>query len=129
MKKNPLAQIAGKKIRRQYFNGPLILLGAVCLAVPYVIFVFSLAAGELDPAAWPSTLWISLGVGLFYFPNWIVVALLGIYAGIIQPPLPSRHGSARFHRLLSYDELCNVYITNAEMWERIIEKNRKKHRM
>lgn len=63
---------------------------------------------------------------LFYFPNWAVVALLGIYLGIVQPPVPSRHGSSRFRTLLSYEQLYDVYINQADFWEKELEKNKAK---
>jgi hypothetical protein len=40
---------------------------------------------------------------LLYFPNWVVVSLLGIYLGIVQPPIPSRYGSSRYNFMPSYD--------------------------
>ena len=54
---------------------------------------------------------------LFYFPNWIVVSLLGIYLGIVQPPIPSKNGSSRYRSLPSYDQLYEIYITQADFWE------------
>ena len=51
---------------------------------------------------------------LYYFPNWIVVSLLGIYLGIVQPPIPSKHGSSRYNRFLSYEQLCEIYILGKE---------------
>ena len=59
-----------------------------------------------------------------YFPNWIVAVLLGIYLGVVQPPVPSRHGSSRVNRLLSYEQLYEIYITRADFWEKNMEKNR-----
>ncbi len=62
---------------------------------------------------------------LFYFPNWVVVALLGIYLGIVHPPMPSRNGG--YHRKLhSYQELCDIYITRADFWENEIKKRNEK---
>ncbi len=316
MKENRLRHIDGKKIRRQYFNAPLIVLYSLMLAIPYAIFVISWGMGKLDPSAWPSTLWTSIWVcfcfslpflilrtlnihcfgriicvlteegihypkgllrwetvekieyaidtkpryksdtgkafrvilytrggkhivldkaplrtvpqikkyrpeldvsisgatsllptalvmaaiivlcplyvvllvrspgasiaqlvamaviwlilglvripvfdaydvryrfwrpilprkwlacillGIYYvsffavilavcyFPNWIVTVLLGVYLGVVQPPVPSRHGSSRFNRILSYDQLYEIYITQADFWEKNMEKNR-----
>ena len=62
MKHNGLKHIDGKKIRRQYFNSPLIILYSLMIAIPYFIFIISLCAGEFDSAQWPSTLWISIEV-------------------------------------------------------------------
>lgn len=59
-----------------------------------------------------------------YFPNWVVVTLLGIYLGVVQPPVPSRHGSSRVNRILSYEQLYEIYITQADFWEKNMEKNR-----
>ena len=64
---------------------------------------------------------------LVYFPNWIVVFLLGVYLGVVQPPFPSKYGSARYRVVLSYDQLYETYITNADFWkERIVKKQAEK---
>ncbi len=63
---------------------------------------------------------------LVYFPNWVVVSLIGIYMGIVQPPVPSRHGNKHLN-LPSYDRLCEIYIDKAYFWEKQIEK-RKNHK-
>ncbi len=55
---------------------------------------------------------------LFYFPNWVVVSLLGIYLGIVQPPIPSKNGSSRYRFLPSYDQLYEIYITQADFWSK-----------
>ena len=60
MDEKTLKDIAGKKIRRQYFNIPLIVLCALMVAVPYCVFVSSLFLGKFDPSAWPSTIWTSV---------------------------------------------------------------------
>lgn len=62
---------------------------------------------------------------LSYFPNWVVVALLGIYMGVAQPPIPSRHG-IRNRDLPSYQRLYNIYVDNAAFWEKKIEKSKQK---
>ena len=59
---------------------------------------------------------------LFYFPNWVVVSLLGIYLGTVQPPIPSKYGSCRYRFLPSYDQLYEIYITQADFWEERIAK-------
>ena len=64
---------------------------------------------------------------LFYFPNWVVVSLLGVYLGIVQPPIPSKYGSSRYRFLLSYDQLYEIYIEKADFWEeRIAKRNENK---
>lgn len=64
---------------------------------------------------------------LFYFPNWVVVSLLGIYLGIVQPPIPSKYGSGRYRFLPSYDQLYDIYINQANFWEeRIAKRNANK---
>lgn len=62
----------------------------------------------------------------FYFPNWAVVSILGIYLGIVQPPIPSKYGSARFTYMPSYEKLCEIYIEKADFWEAHIAKTREK---
>ena len=59
---------------------------------------------------------------LFYFSNWVVASLLGIYLGVVRPPMPSRYGSSRHRRILSYEQLCELYIAKADYWEKKIEK-------
>lgn len=61
---------------------------------------------------------------LFYFPNWVVVSLLGIYLGIVQPPIPSKNGSSRYRSIPSYDQLYEIYITKADFWEERIAKRK-----
>jgi hypothetical protein len=64
---------------------------------------------------------------LFYFPNWVVVSLLGVYLGVVQPPIPSKNGSARHRSLPSYDQLYEIYINNSGFWEeRIAKRNENK---
>ena len=65
---------------------------------------------------------------LFHFPNWFAVVALGICLGIIQPPIPSRHGSARFRRILSYEQLYDIYINKADFWEGKIEQRKNSSR-
>ena len=65
---------------------------------------------------------------LFHIPNWFVVVALGICLGIVQPPVPSRRGSARFRRILSYEQLYDIYINNADVWERKIEQRKNRSR-
>lgn len=73
-----------------------------------------------------SSFFIALLV-LFYFPNWVVVSLLGIYVGVVQPPLPSKHGASRYRSIPSYEQLYEIYITNADFWEeRIAKRNETK---
>ncbi len=64
---------------------------------------------------------------LFYFPNWVVVSLLGIYLGVVQPPIPSKYGSNRYRFLPSYDQLYEIYSNKADFWEeRIAKRNTNK---
>lgn len=64
---------------------------------------------------------------LFYFPNWVVVTFLGVYLGIVQPPIPSKHGSGRYRFLPSYNQLYEIHITQADFWEeRIAKRNANK---
>ena len=65
---------------------------------------------------------------LFHFPNWFVVIALGICVGIIQPPRPSRHGSTRFRRILSYEQLYDIYMNKADYWESKIEQRKNSRR-
>ena len=67
-------------------------------------------------------------LALFYFPNWFAVVALGICGGIIQPPIPSRYGSARFRRILSYEQLYDIYINKADFWEGKIEQRKNSSR-
>jgi len=61
---------------------------------------------------------------LFHFPNWFLVVALGVCLGIIQPPVPSRYGSARFRSILSYEQLYDIYINKADFWEGKIEQRK-----
>lgn len=54
---------------------------------------------------------------LFYFPNWVTACLLGIFVGVIESPMPSKHG--RHHAdIPTYDRLYDTYISHADLWER-----------
>ena len=61
---------------------------------------------------------------LFHFPNWFVVVVLGMCVGVIQPPVPSRYGSARLRRILSYEQLYDIYINKADFWENQIKQRK-----
>ena len=61
---------------------------------------------------------------LFYFPSRVVVSILGIYLGIVQPPIPSKYGSGRFRSIPSYKQLYEIYITKADFWEERIAKRK-----
>lgn len=63
---------------------------------------------------------------LCYFPNWVVVSILGIYLGVVQPPFPSRYGSSRYNYLLSYEQLYEIYINKEDFWEDHLAKIREK---
>ena len=66
---------------------------------------------------------------LSYFPNWIVVSLLGVYLGIVQPPMPSKYGSSRYRFLPSYEKLYEIYVEQADFWEaRIAKRNENKRK-
>jgi hypothetical protein len=43
--------------------------------------------------------------------------------GVVKPPIPRRRGTAQ-RRLLSYEELYDLYVNKADYWEKIIEKNK-----
>lgn len=61
---------------------------------------------------------------LFYFPNWVVVSLLGIYLGIVQAPMPSKYGICRYGSIPSYKQLYEIYINQADFWEECIAKRK-----
>lgn len=60
---------------------------------------------------------------LCYFPNWVTVSVLGVFFGVVRPPVPSRRG--HFYRIPTYSRLFEIYIDNADMWEKKIEKSKK----
>ena len=60
---------------------------------------------------------------LVYFPSWVMVSLFGIYVGIVQPPVPPKHGY-NHRKFYTYNELYKIYITDAAFWEGEIEKNK-----
>jgi len=49
---------------------------------------------------------------------------LGIYLGIVQPPIPSKNGSSRYRSILSYKQLYEIYITQADFLEERIAKRK-----
>ena len=55
MQENSLKCIQGKKIRRQGFNIPLIILYSMMFAIPYCIFAISWCVGKLDTYGSPTT--------------------------------------------------------------------------
>jgi hypothetical protein len=61
---------------------------------------------------------------LYYFPNWVVTALVGIYFGIANPPIPSTR--RQIHRQLpTYERLYDIYVNRADYWEKRIGKKRR----
>ena len=50
LKKSLLKDITGKKIRRQYFNVPLIILYSMMIAIPYSVFIIAWGIGFLARA-------------------------------------------------------------------------------
>ena len=72
-----------------------------------------------------SSFFIALLV-LSYVPNWFVVSLLGVYLGVVQPPIPSKYGSSRYRFIPSYDQLYEIYITKADFWKERIERSKAK---
>ena len=69
-------QARGKRLRRGYGSAALPVLGILALAIPYAIFVISLCTGRFEPSAWPSTLWISVGICLGFSAPFLL--LLGL---------------------------------------------------
>ena len=63
---------------------------------------------------------------LVYFPNWFTVAALGICVGIVQPPLFSRYERVRSRKILSYEQLFDIYIKRANFWENKIKQRKNK---
>ena len=76
MKENNLNETKGKKIRRQYFKMPIILLFALMLYIPYCMLLFSLDLGTFDMQEWLSSLWLSVWSCFFCALPWIVLAVL-----------------------------------------------------
>ena len=62
MKSTELKLIDGKKIRRQYFNIPLVVLYYLAFLIPYFILAISFFTKNFDADAWPYTLWISIWI-------------------------------------------------------------------
>ena len=64
---------------------------------------------------------------LCYSPNWVTVSVLGVFFGVVRPPVPSRRG--HFYRIPTYSQLFEIYIDNADMWEKNIEKSKKRSKL
>ncbi len=63
---------------------------------------------------------------LAYFPNWFMVVVLGIYIGIVRPPFPSTRSSTDYRNRFTYEQLYDIYINNAHLWEKNLEKKKEK---
>ena len=60
MEENTLKYVDGRKIRRQYFNAPLIIIYTMMLAIPYFIYVIAFLVGKFDSYGHPSTFFTSV---------------------------------------------------------------------
>lgn len=76
MKKNDLRGIDGKKIRRQYFNAPLIFLFSIMLGVPYAITLFSLTIGNHGQYELSSTFGTSILVCAVFSLPFLILRVL-----------------------------------------------------
>lgn len=76
MEKNKLKSIDGKKIRRQYFNVPLIFLFSLMLGIPYFITVFSLAVGNHEQYELSSTFETSVLVCVIFSLPFLILRVL-----------------------------------------------------
>ena len=75
-KGNTLREVAGDRIRWQYFTGPIILLVFCMLFVPYCMFVFYLIDGKLDWSVWLSDLLVCVEICLAFSIPFIFLAIL-----------------------------------------------------
>ncbi len=66
MKKNPLKEIEGKRIRWQYFTAAFLIVGFVMVFVPYCLLIFSLMDGDFVLAKWLSDVLITVEVGIAF---------------------------------------------------------------
>ena len=64
---------------------------------------------------------------LCYFPNWVTVSVLGVFLGVVRPPVPSRRG--HFYRIPTYSRLFEIYIDNSDVWEKKIKKSKKRSKL
>ena len=71
-----LKNIEGKKLRRIYFDVPLIFLYSVMLAVPYAILVISWGIGKFDFAEWLSAFRTSVLVCVGFSLPFIILRAL-----------------------------------------------------
>jgi len=76
MKKNHLREIAGDKIRWQYFTWPLLILLFCMLFVPYCTFIFSLYSKNFNLSNWFSDLFVSVEVCLILAVPFIILSVL-----------------------------------------------------
>ncbi len=76
MKQNPLREIEGERIRRQYFTLPVIVLGVIMLFVPYCLLVFSLRDGSFLLSDWLDSLWISFWVCFVFSLPFLILMIL-----------------------------------------------------
>ena len=79
MVENTLKYIDGKKIRRQYFNVPLIIIYTFMLAIPYFIFVISLCVGKFDSYGRVSTFFISVWICFVFSLPLLILSILNRY--------------------------------------------------
>ncbi len=71
------------------------------------------------------TSYFTVLLALCYLPYFVVAILLGVYLGFVQPPVPRSRGGHYTRRILSYEELYDIYINRADFWEKHIENKKK----
>ena len=79
MQENSLKYIQGKKIRRQGFHIPLVILYSMMLAIPYCIFAISWCIGKFDIREIPTAFWTSIVVCFLFSAPFLVLRLLNKY--------------------------------------------------
>ena len=79
MAKYEKKRMAGKKIRRQYFNTVLHAVFLVALSVPFYGGILSAAQGRFAFGEWLSVLWMTLGITSLFCVPLIPLALANRY--------------------------------------------------
>lgn len=89
-----LKNIEGKKLRRIYFDVPLIFLYSVMLAVPYAILVISWGIGKFDFAEWLSAFRTSVLICVGFSLPFIILRALNkrFFGRIVRAVIAFAHG-------------------------------------
>ena len=71
--KTSLRKVAGKRMRCQYFNIPVLVVLLLMLAIPYTIFIFQVHLGKFDASEFLSALRVSVWISVCFLIPFLIL--------------------------------------------------------